>query len=191
MKPVLTTGDVARYCHVTCTTVSRWIQRGYLPAYATPGGHHRILLSEFTTFLERNRMPVHEAFFGGEAGRRVLIMGDEPQVVEMIRRALSHSSDDFEIALASDAFEAGMLVTSFRPHLVILDLTTAGVDESRICGMIRAHPHTSPIKILAVTASAAPEAGGSILDLGADEYVEKPLKVEEFLEKVGHLMATQ
>lgn len=63
MKSALTTRDVARYCHVAPTTVSRWIKRGYLQAYTTPGGHHRILLGNFRTFLERNRMPIDEAFF--------------------------------------------------------------------------------------------------------------------------------
>jgi len=63
MESALTTGDVARYCHVTPATISRWIRRGYLPAYTTPGGHHRILASEFRGFLERNRIPVNEAFF--------------------------------------------------------------------------------------------------------------------------------
>jgi len=63
MKSALTTGDVARYCHVTPSTVSRWIKKGYLRAYATPGGHYRILLGEFRAFLERNSMPINEAFF--------------------------------------------------------------------------------------------------------------------------------
>ena len=63
MKSALTTWDVARYCHVAPTTVSRWIKKGYLQAYTTPGGHHRILLGDFRTFLEQNRMPIDDAFF--------------------------------------------------------------------------------------------------------------------------------
>jgi len=191
MKPVLTTGDVARYCHVTSTTVSRWIKRGHLTAYTTPGGHHRILLSDFTAFLERNRIPILEALSGAEAGRRVLIMGGEPQTVEMITRALRHTSDRFEIALAGDAFEAGMLLTTFRPHVVILDLATAGVDGSQICEHIRANRHRAPVRILALTGSTEAQTGRPIPPLGADGYVEKPLKAEEFLEKVGRLMAAK
>jgi excisionase family DNA binding protein len=63
MKSALTTWDIARYCHVTPTTVSRWIKRGYLQAFTTPGGHHRILLHDFRAFLEHNRIPVDETLF--------------------------------------------------------------------------------------------------------------------------------
>lgn len=192
MKPVLTTGDVARYCHVSITTVFKWIKKGYLPAYTTPGGHHRILPSEFRAFLERNRMPINEAFFSeDEAESRILIVDDEPQVVQLITQVLSHDDERFEIASTSNAFEAGMLLTSFQPHLVILDLMMPGVNGFQICERIRANPDMADIKILVVTAFADRENVERILALGADDYMGKPLNTEEFLEKVGRLVATE
>ncbi len=54
MKPVLTTGDVAKRCHVSLPTVFRWIKNGHLSAYTLPNGHHRIAESEFKAFLARH-----------------------------------------------------------------------------------------------------------------------------------------
>ena len=57
----LTTGQAARYCHVSQATIINWIKKGKLRAYATPGGHYRILLPDFLSFLETYRMPVDSA----------------------------------------------------------------------------------------------------------------------------------
>ena len=192
MKPFFTTGDVARYCHVSISTIFRWIKEGYLPAYTTPGGHHRILPSEFRAFLERHRMPTDEAFLSGaEAEKRILIVDDEPQVTELITRALSNDNDQFEIVSTDDGFEAGMLLTSFEPHLVILDLMMPTLNGFQICKRIRANPDTADIKILVVTGFADPDNVERILALGADDYMEKPLNTEEFLEKIDQLVAAE
>ncbi len=55
---ILTTGQAARHCHVSQATIVNWIKKGKLKAYATPGGHHRILLPDFLSFLEIYGMPV-------------------------------------------------------------------------------------------------------------------------------------
>ena len=57
IKP-LTTGQAARYCHVSHTTILNWIKTGRLKAYATPGGHRRILLADLLSLLETYGMPV-------------------------------------------------------------------------------------------------------------------------------------
>ena len=54
----LTTGEAAKYCHVSQATIVNWIKLGKLPAYSTPGGHYRILLTDFLRFLDSHKMPV-------------------------------------------------------------------------------------------------------------------------------------
>ena len=58
---LLTTGQAARHCHVSQATIVNWIRKDKLKAYTTPGGHHRILLSDFLSFLETYKMPVDSA----------------------------------------------------------------------------------------------------------------------------------
>jgi len=192
MKPVFTTGDVARYCHVSLGTVNRWIEKGHLPAHTTPDGDHRILRSEFRAFLERNSMPIDETFFQElESKKRILIVEDERYVLELIARALNHYDDRFETASTSDPLDALMLVSSFRPHLVTLDLMMAGGDGLQIFERIRANPDTAHVKILVVTDSAAPETIERVMALSADGYMRKPLNIRELLAKVHRLLPAE
>ena len=86
-KRILTTGDIAEYCHVNPATVFRWIKAGKIRAYSTPGGHHRVHVNHFIKFLEEHNMPVEEDFFGKPV-HRVLIVDDDKQVVDIIKRTL-------------------------------------------------------------------------------------------------------
>ena len=61
IKNILTTGEVAKYCHVNFRTVIRWIERGMLESYKLPGrGDNRIHTSTLVEFLHTNNMPIHE-----------------------------------------------------------------------------------------------------------------------------------
>lgn len=59
----MTTSDVARYCRVSRSSVSRWIKQGKLRAFAMPGGHYRISHQEFKGFLTKYGMPIFEEYF--------------------------------------------------------------------------------------------------------------------------------
>lgn len=53
----ITVGYIARYCGVSNTTVLRWISAGRLPAFRLPGGHFRIDMDDFTSFLTEHGIP--------------------------------------------------------------------------------------------------------------------------------------
>lgn len=63
-----TATEVAKYCGVTSVTVSRWIRKGKLKAYTTPGGHYRIRERDFREFLEASGLPIDEQYFASDAG---------------------------------------------------------------------------------------------------------------------------
>jgi excisionase family DNA binding protein len=77
-EKALTTGQVANYCHVSYLTVLKWIREGDLKAYQLPSGHHRIPETGFREFLEQQRMPVDEAFFGETGKDSKTILDEEP-----------------------------------------------------------------------------------------------------------------
>lgn len=63
-EPTLTTSEIAEYCQVTTVAVLGWINKEEFPhAWQTPGGHWRIPLSDFRSFLEQYGMPVVRIFF--------------------------------------------------------------------------------------------------------------------------------
>jgi excisionase family DNA binding protein len=190
MKPVLTTGDVANYCHVSLPTVFRWIKNGHLPAYTLPNGHHRILPQEFRAFLERHRMPVCGGVFQEEeARRRILVVDGDLKAVKALMDVLTRGGDRFDVACTNGVFEAGMLMTSFQPHLVVLDLMISGARGFEVLQDIQANPDTAEVKILVLTGPAEPETIQRILALGADDVMGRPLASAGLLAKVERLLA--
>jgi excisionase family DNA binding protein len=57
---ILTTGDVMRYCHVSRSTVIKWIKLSKLNAYSHPGGQYRLTRDSLLEFLKEHSMPIDE-----------------------------------------------------------------------------------------------------------------------------------
>ena len=188
----LSTGDIASYCEVTTTAVLNWIDSGKLPVFTTPGGHYRILKTNFRDFLEEYGMFIDEGFFGkyNKGRERILIVDDEPSVVGFIESAL-RLEGDYELATAFDGFEAGRQVTTFQPDLIVLDIMLPGVNGFEICRSVKTDPATQHVKILAITGFATGENIRKMLEYGADDYLEKPLKLEDLREKVHKLLSNE
>jgi len=86
----LTTRQAAAHCRVSIPTLRRWIRTGALIAHLTPGGHRRIDLDEFQRFLRSEGRPAYPA--PSDARIRILLVDDEPLVVEMLRDLLADGS---------------------------------------------------------------------------------------------------
>jgi excisionase family DNA binding protein len=187
----LTTGDIASYCEVTTAAVLKWIASGKLSVFTTPGGHYRVLRTDFRAFLEQHGMFIDEGFFAQGKGRqRILIVDDEPDVVSFIESTLRLESS-YELATASDGFEAGHRLATFRPDLIVLDIMLPGVSGFEVCRRVKSDPATQHVKILVVTGYATGENIEEMLRYGADDYLEKPLKLEHLREKVRRLLAPE
>jgi excisionase family DNA binding protein len=184
-----TTSEVARYCAVTNDGVLKWIKSGKLRAFSTPGGHYRVSAEDFRTFLNRFDMPVDESFFrGSERRRSVLVVDDEPNIREIVRRLLSEMDEDMHIEEACDGYEAGIKVGSLQPDLVIMDVMMPRVDGISLCRSIRDNPKTEMIKVLAITAFPEQDNVKKMYDAGADLCLIKPLQFEHFRLEVTRLL---
>jgi excisionase family DNA binding protein len=187
----LTTGDIAAYCEVTNAAVLKWIDSGKLPVFTTPGGHYRVLRNDFRYFLLQHGMFVDDGFFGKSHSRkRILIVDDEPTVVTFIESAL-RLMGEYEIATATDGFDAGQQVVTFEPDLIILDIMLPGMDGFEVCTRVKTDPATAHVKILAVTGFATEENVQRMLHAGADDCLGKPLKMQDLREKVEHLLGAE
>jgi len=185
----LSTGDIANYCEVTSAAVLKWIDSGKLPVFTTPGGHYRVLRTDFRDFIARHGMFIDEGFFGKSQGRkRILIVDDEPAVVAFIEGAL-RLEGDYELATAYDGFEAGHQLAIFKPDLIVLDIMLPGMDGFEICRRLKTDPAMSHVKVLAVTGFATEENIEKILGYGADDFLAKPLKLADLKKKVHELLA--
>lgn len=192
-----TTSEVARYCAVTNDGVLKWIKSGKLKAFSTPGGHYRISSEEFRSFLQKYEIPVDEAFFRAPAkARTVLVVDDEADVREIVRRILGNLTMELRVEEASDGYEAGIKIGNLQPDLVIMDVMMPKVDGLSLCRSMRENPETRHIKVLAITAFPEQDNIKKMYDAGADLCLMKPLQFDHFrlevlrlLDEVGRVQA--
>lgn len=179
----LTTGEVADHCQVSLPTVKHWIRRGRLRAFKTPGGHTRIELEEFQRFLQQYGMP---AYPGREPEPRVLIVDDEPDVVELLVDALAGDPQGFRIETATDGYEALIKVGAFKPSVLILDVVMPRLDGIEVCRRLKAGPETRAVRILGIT--GYPDTIPALLEAGADTCLTKPLDLGRVREELARLL---
>jgi excisionase family DNA binding protein len=180
-KSHLTPNEVAQLLMVNPVTVRQWAARGLLRSLTTPGGHRRFLLSDVEEFARsRGATPA-----GRNSGRpdRVLIVDDDPQLGRFIADLVRARDAHVETEIAVDGFEAGAKVESFRPHVLVLDLTMPGVDGYQVCRRLRARPTLNHIRIVATGGGTENVQG--ILAAGANACLSKPLDSEQLLAELG------
>jgi DNA-binding response OmpR family regulator len=114
----------------------------------------------------------------------ILIVDDEEPVRDSLR--LSLELDGYYVCSASDGVSALAVVASEQPDLVILDVNMPRKGGFQACQEIRAQRIAIPIILLTERQDAHDKVLG--LDLGADDYVAKPYKIEELLARVRALL---
>ena len=124
----------------------------------------------------------------GDAAVRLLVVDDEPDLVEAVARGLRR--EGYAVDTAGDGEEA-LDKAEFTPYdLICLDLTLPGLDGLEVCERLRAVPadgREAP-RVLMLTArdSIADRIAG--LDHGADDYLVKPFAFDELLARVRSLL---
>lgn len=173
---VLTTFQAADYCQVSPFTIRNWIESGVLPAYKTPGGHRRILKQDLEAFLKRHGMPSVDEFSSSPS--KILVVDDDKTVTEFVRKVIAKMDDEVEVEVALDGFEAGALVTSFRPSVVILDLRMPGLDGFQVCERIRQDSTMLNATVLGITGYYSPEYETRFKACGGWKLLKKPLEID-------------
>lgn len=184
-KKDLTTGAIARYCQVTHFTVTNWINAGKLRAYRTPGGHHRIRREDFLEFLLTYQLPIPEDF-ALQTLPRILIVDDDRAVVEVLVQALHQVG--YQVESASDGYEAGLKMATFKPDLLVLDLIMPRMNGFELCARIKGNPQTQGVKIIAITGYVQEESIERAFAAGADVYLEKPFRPDQLLKEIHRLL---
>ncbi len=185
-KDVLTTFEAAKLCRVSYNTIKNWIKRDLLPAYRTAGGHLRIDSDDLRVFCREHSIPIDEK--SEPARRKVLIVDDEESIRVAMQDALREFPERLDIYTASDGFEAGSIMESVRPDVVILDLVMPGMDGFKVCQSIRRSPALSHVRIMVLTGFGSERNVGRATDLGADVCISKPIDRIVLFENVTSLL---
>jgi len=114
---------------------------------------------------------------------RVLVVDDEPVLVDTIRYNLRR--EGYDVQVANDGNEAIKLAQSASPDLVVLDLMLPGLDGLEVCRQLR-RESTVPILMLTAKDDEIDKIVG--LEVGADDYMTKPFSMRELLARVRAML---
>ena len=109
---------------------------------------------------------------------RVLVVDDEPDAVELLQEFLT--SKGYEVVTAGDGEEALRKVKAERPHLILLDVRMPKMNGLEVLRQVR--EIDKEVGVIMVTAVNEEETGRQSLELGAFDYIVKPLDLE-YLER--------
>jgi two-component system, OmpR family, response regulator RpaA len=183
MKTVFTTGEAAKICKVSQQTIIRCFDSGQLKGFRVPGSRFRRIPREaLYRFMKENGIPTDAL----ESGRRtILIVDDDPAVVELITDVLA-SDSRFETKAVNNGFGAGMLAKELHPDLIILDVMLPDINGKAVCELIRSDPTMADIKIVCISGMVEEEKIQELRDAGADDFLQKPLDIDELVRRICH-----
>lgn len=111
--------------------------------------------------------------------QKVLIVDDDNNIAELI--SLYLTKECFETMIVNDGESVMGAIKTFGPNLILLDLMLPGMDGYQVCREVRAR-YTMPIIMLSAKGEVFDKVLG--LELGADDYMEKPFDTKELVARV-------
>ena len=114
-----------------------------------------------------------------EAKPRILVVDDEPQILRFLRTSLT--ANGFDVVEAGTLADGRKLVASAKPDVVVLDLGLPDGDGKDLLREVRSQGET-PVLILSARDREVEKV--EALDLGADDYVNKPFGMEELIARL-------
>jgi len=120
-------------------------------------------------------------------GEPILVVDDHPMNLKLLVYLLQ--SHGYDVRTARDAEETLVILRSFRPRLLLLDLQLPGMDGFELARKLRAEPPTRDLVIVAVTAHAMKGNEQAALDAGCDGFVTKPIDTRELPIRIAEYLA--
>jgi CheY-like chemotaxis protein len=119
-------------------------------------------------------------------GSLILIAEDDRDIREFLVVALRVSG--FNVIEARNGEEAVVLASSRRPDLILLDIRMPKVTGFEACEILKANPDTRNIPVVFLSAYAHKDEIQRGLQLGAEEYLTKPIAPDFLTQRVGNLL---
>lgn len=119
-----------------------------------------------------------------EPARRILVVEDDPAIVRLLE--ITFTAIGFQMNSTSSGREVRDLLAQVNPSVVILDITLPDTNGIDLISLIR---ERSDVPIIMLSAKTTDLEKVSSLNLGADDYVEKPFSVAELMARVQRLVA--
>ncbi len=117
---------------------------------------------------------------------KILLVDDEPDILEIVSYNLR--KEGYQIIEAKDGEQGLELAIKEKPHLIILDIMMPKMDGIEMCGKVREVASLKNTLITFFTARGEDFSKLAGFDVGADDYITKPIKPKILVSKVGALL---
>lgn len=112
----------------------------------------------------------------------ILVVDDDPNSLDIVRTYLE--SRGYAVATALDGKEALSRLEEIQPAVVLLDVMMPGMDGWEVARLIKNHPQYSNVRVVMLTARSDFSDKHEGLRAGADDYLVKPIRLEELGQRV-------
>jgi two-component system KDP operon response regulator KdpE len=116
--------------------------------------------------------------------KRILVVDDEPQITRVLRTALTGSG--YDVRTADDGHSGLRVAREWQPDLVITDISMPNMNGIELCRQLRAE---SALPVIVLSVKGEEKTKVEALDVGADDYVTKPIGMDELLARVRRNLA--
>lgn len=117
---------------------------------------------------------------------KILLVDDEPDILEIVGYNLS--AEGYEVFTAANGAEGVAKAKKKQPHLIIMDVMMPEMDGIEACEMIRRTPGLENTIIAFLTARGEDYSQMAGFEVGADDYITKPIKPKVLVSKVKSLL---
>lgn len=114
--------------------------------------------------------------------QKVLVVDDEEPILELLKYNLE--KEGYSVQTANDGLKAVEIAKKFLPDLVLLDIMMPVMDGVEACRRIREMPETQKTFIVFLTARAEEYSEVAAFDVGADDYITKPIKPRALISRI-------
>lgn len=108
---------------------------------------------------------------------KILVVDDEAEIRQVLQEVLTRAG--YQVITANDGRDALPLTLTDSPDLIITDIRMPRLDGLTLCRALRTNKDTAHIPVLILTSGSTPEQMEASLKAGADDFLPKPLNIDE------------
>ena len=116
---------------------------------------------------------------------KVLVVDDEEPILELLKYNLEKNG--YEVKTAQDGARAVDIARKFVPDLVLLDIMMPKMDGVETCRLLRDLPELQKMFVVFLTARSEEYSEVAAFDIGADDYITKPIKPRALMSRISAL----
>lgn len=190
VKAIYSPSEAAQICRIESALFLSMIRKNEIASFELPGRHVRVRHQDLSDFIKSRNLQVPAEWHGDPRKYRVLIVEDDPDLLEIISELL-RDEPMVDVRAEDNGFTAGLQIAGWHPDLILLDFLMPGISGFDLCRKLRSRPETEDIPVLAVTSLTSKEDQATIFGCGVSDFLGKPFHSADLSRKVRTLLGIE